>query len=122
MALTLPMNAKEAIAAWLKWRGTDAPHAPLFINLAHNNPGNRISGAGVYDIERFQLGKRANVSARPHGLRHAAITAALDAFAGDYRRARAFSRHASLETVRRYDDNRADHAGQVAAVVDGLAA
>lgn len=86
----------------------------MFINLAHNSSGNRISGAGVYHLIRDQLGKRANVAAaRPHGLRHAAITAALDAFTGDYRKARAFSRHASLETVRRYDDNRADQAGQV---------
>jgi integrase/recombinase XerC len=122
IALTLPKNAKDALAAWLKWRGTDILDAPLFINLAHNSKGNRLSGAGVYDIIAYQLGKRASVAARPHGLRHAAITAALDAFQGDYRRARAFSRHASLETVRRYDDARADHAGQVAAIVDGLAA
>jgi integrase/recombinase XerC len=97
IALTLPKNAKEALAAWLGHRGTSAPDAPLFINLAHNSSGNRISGAGVYHLIRDQLGKRANVAAaRPHGLRHAAITA-LDAFAGDYRKARAFSRHASLE-------------------------
>jgi hypothetical protein len=53
--------------------------------------------------------------------RHAAITAAITACGGDLRKARAYSRHASLETVARYDDNRSDHAGQVAAVVDGLA-
>ncbi len=76
-------------------------------------------GAGVYHVIAYQLGERASVTGRPHGLRHAAITAALDAFGGDYRKARAFSGHASLETVRRYGDNRADHAGQV---VDGLAA
>jgi integrase/recombinase XerC len=69
----------------------------------------------------WKLGGKAGITARPHGLRHTAITAELDSFGGDYRKARAFSRHASLETVRRYDDNRADHAGQVAAVVDGLA-
>lgn len=122
ITLTLPKHAKEALATWLGHRGSQAADASLFINLAHNSSGNRISGAGVYHLIRDQLGKRANVAAaRPHGLRHAAITAALDAFAGDYRKARAFSRHASLETVRRYDDNRADQAGQVAAVVDGLA-
>jgi integrase/recombinase XerC len=121
LALTLPKHAKDALAAWLNHRGTDAPDAPLFIKLAHNSPGNRISGAGVYHLIGDQLGRRAKVAARPHGLRHTAITAALDAFAGDYRKARAFSRHASLETVRRYDDNRSDHAGQVAAVVHGLA-
>ncbi len=122
IALTLPRNAKDALTAWLEWRAGCPADAPLFVNLAHNSPGNRLSGAGVYHVIAYQLGERANITARPHGLRHAAITAALDAFGGDYRKARAFSRHASLETVRRYDDNRADHAGQVAAVVDGLAA
>jgi hypothetical protein len=61
---------------------------------------------------------RADKLAR--GLRHTAITAALDAFNGDYRKTRAFSRHASLDTVRRYDDNRADHAGQVAYALDAI--
>jgi site-specific recombinase XerC len=68
ITLTLPKNAKDALAAWLQWRGTGAPDAPLFINLAHNSPGNRISGAGVYDVIRYQLGRRANITARPHGL------------------------------------------------------
>ena len=43
-----------------------------------------------------------------------------DAFNGDYRKTRAFSRHTSLDTVRRYDDNRADHAGQVAHALDAI--
>jgi integrase/recombinase XerC len=122
VALTLPQKAKQSLRAWLAKRDATDKAAPLFINLAHNSSGNRISGAGVYDLISRQLGERSGVQARPHGLRHTAITAALDAFGGDYRRARAFSRHASLETVRKYDDNRADFAGQVAAVIDGLAA
>jgi len=60
-----------------------------------------------------QLSAKAGVKARPHGQRHPGITSALDAFNRDYRKARAFSRHASLDTVRRYGDNWADHAGQV---------
>jgi hypothetical protein len=39
IALTLPKNAKDALAAWLSRRGTDEPDAPLFINLAHNSSG-----------------------------------------------------------------------------------
>ena len=81
---------------------------------------NGLSGSGIYHIVRDQLGAKAGVKARPHGLRHTGITSALDAFNGDYRKARAFSRHASLDTVRRYDDNRADHAGQVAATLDSI--
>ena len=79
----------------------------------------RITGAGIFHIIR-RLGDQAGLKIRPHGLRHTAITAALDAFSGDYRKTRAFSRHASLDTVRRYDDKRADHAGQVAQALDAI--
>ncbi len=81
--------------------------------------GKRITGAGIFHIVR-QLGNQAGLKVRPHGLRHTAITAALDAFNGDYRKTRAFSRHASLDTVRRYDDNRSDHAGQVEHALDAI--
>ena len=60
-----------------------------------------------------QLGERAGIRARPHGLRHAAVTAALDAFAGDVRKVAKFSRHRDLNTLTRYDDARRDDAGEV---------
>jgi integrase/recombinase XerC len=118
--MTLPLNTKQALAAWLSMRGASDSKAPLFIALDRASHGERLSGSGVYHIVCAQLGARAGIKARPHGLRHTAITAALDAFNGDYRKTRAFSRHASLDTVRRYDDNRADHAGQVAAALDSI--
>ena len=54
---------------------------------------------------------------RPHGLRHAAITSALDATGGDVRRVSRFSRHRDIKTVMVYDDARADLGGEVAALV-----
>ena len=48
------------------------------------------------------------------------VTEALNVFSGDYRKVRAFSRHSSLDIVRRYDDNRADHGGQVAAALSAI--
>ena len=99
IALTLPRNAKDALTAWLEWRAGCPADAPLFVNLARNSPGNRLSGAGVYHVIAYQLGERANIAARPHGLRHAAITAALDAFGGDYRKARAFR---AMHRLRRF--------------------
>jgi hypothetical protein len=48
-------------------------------------------------------------------LRHASITAALDTSNGDVRAAQAHARHASPQTTMRYDDNRQDLAGKVAA-------
>jgi len=118
--MTIPANVKSALASWLALRSGTGPDAPLFISLDNASRGKRISGAGLYHVIRDQLGARAGVNARPHGLRHTAITAALDAFNGDYRLARSFSRHASLDTVRRYDDNRADHAGRVAQALDSI--
>jgi integrase/recombinase XerC len=118
--MTIPTNAKQALAAWISVRGAHDRTSPLFIALDRNTRGQRLSGSGIYHIVRDQLGAKAGVRARPHGLRHTGITSALDAFNGDYRKAQAFSRHASLDTVRRYDDNRQDHAGQVAAALDSI--
>lgn len=120
--LTLPPHAREALASWLELRGSLDPSAPLFVSLASNQAEGRISGTGIYLLIRDQLGKRAGVEAKPHGLRHTAITAALDAFNGDVRKARRFSRHANIATVALYDDSREDHAGAVAQVLDGLMA
>ena len=118
--LTLPANAKAALEAWLAVRGTDDPDAPLFVNVSRAHHGERMSGAGVYHVIRYYFGSKAGVTARPHGLRHTAITKALDVFSGDYRKARAFSRHASLDTVRLYDDNKSRSWGQVAQAIDAL--
>jgi integrase/recombinase XerC len=118
--LTLPPRVRADLTAWLTVRGDVDGSAPLFVGLAHNMPETRLTGTGLYLLIRDQLGKAVDVTARPHGLRHTAITAALDSFNGDFRKAQSFSRHASLETIRKYDDNRQDFAGSVAQVVDGL--
>jgi integrase/recombinase XerC len=120
--LSLPPNVKNALSAWLDLRGTEKAAAPLFVSLTSNMDEMRLTGTGIYLLVRDQLGGRCGISARPHGLRHTAITAALDAFNGDVRKARSFSRHANLATVALYDDARHDHAGAVAQVLDGLMA
>tara|TARA_B100000519_G_C14125794_1_gene382767 strand:+ start:30 stop:251 length:222 start_codon:yes stop_codon:yes gene_type:complete len=53
-----------------------------------------------------KLGRKANTKATPHGLRHTAITDALEATGGDIRRVRLFSRHKDINTVLIYDDAR----------------
>ncbi len=53
----------------------------------------------------------------PHGLRHAAITEALDLTGGDVRKVQRFSRHRDLQTLTIYDDNRVDLAGEVSKLV-----
>jgi integrase/recombinase XerC len=67
------------------------------------------------------LGAAVGLKTRPHGLRHASITVALDANNGDVRAAQLHAPHADPQTTRRYDDNRRDLASPVAAtLVDTL--
>ncbi len=115
-AHTLPAPTLEAIDRWLALRGGVARHAEpaLFVNTSRFKPGRRMTGHGLYRVIR-SLGDLAGVRARPHGLRHASITAALDTSNGDVRAAQAHARHANPQTTMRYDDNRQDLAGKVAA-------
>lgn len=109
--LTLPAPTRAALAAWLEVRAP-AP-GPLFTSLDPARKGSgRLTAGGLYALVRA-LGDGVGVRARPHGLRHAAITAALDAGI-DVRQVRRFSRHAKLDTLLVYDDNRQDLAGDVA--------
>ncbi len=113
--LTLPQPTAAALAAWLTARGTTAgtdPAAPVFVALDRGHRGHRLTGTAVYQTVR-QLGEAAGVEARPHKLRHAAVTAALD-MGADVREVQRFSRHKQIQTVLRYDDNRRDMAGAVA--------
>ena len=109
--LTLPPATRQALAAWVQVRGPEP--GPLFTALDRGHRGRRLSGTGLYLMIR-QLGEGAGLRARPHGLRHAAITAALDLTGGDVRKVQRFSRHKNLQTVLRYDDNRQDLGGDVA--------
>ena len=77
-----------------------------------------MAGHGMYCMIK-DLGELAGFKARPHRLLHASITTALDTSNGDVRAAQAHARHANPQTTMRYDDNRQDLAGKVAA---GLAA
>jgi integrase/recombinase XerC len=109
---TLPAETAAALSAWIFARGGEA--GPLFTSFDRAGKGSgRLSGTAVYQIIRG-LGLRAGIAARPHGLRHAAITLALDLFQGDVRSVQRFSRHADLRTLNRYDDARVDMAGEIA--------
>lgn len=115
-ARTLPAPTLAAIEAWLEERlQVASPDEPaLFINVSRYHRGRRITGHGVYYVIR-DLGDVAGIKARPHGLRHASITAALDNTNGDVRAAQMHARHANPQTTMRYDDARQDLAGKVSA-------
>jgi integrase/recombinase XerC len=113
--LTLSRPALEALRDWLSVR--PAGDGPLFVRLdraANGTPG-RLTGDSVCSMVHA-LGRAAGLSraTRPHGLRHAGITRALDLTGGDVRKVQRFSRHAKLETLLLYDDARRDDAGGVA--------
>jgi len=115
--LTLPDPTRAALAAWLAVRGT-AP-GPLFTNFdrARKGPAQRLTGRSLHRIVG-ELGDAAGLkNVRPHGLRHAAITAALDRTGGDIRAVQRFSRHHDVRVLAVYDDNREDLGGRVARLV-----
>lgn len=112
--LTLPAPTKAALAAWLQVRGLE-PGA-FFTNNDPAKKGHRLTASGLYRIVRT-LGARAGFTTRPHGLRHAGITEALERTGGNLRAAARFSRHRDWRTLAIYDDNREDVAGKVAELV-----
>jgi integrase/recombinase XerC len=114
--LTLPEPTQSALADWLEVRGREP--GPLFVNFDRAAKGERLTGTSLYRIVS-ELGCKAGVKARPHGLRHAAITEALDLMQGDLRAVQRYSRHKDVRTLNVYDDNRADLAGEVARRVAG---
>lgn len=112
--MTLPQPTVKALSAWLEVRGSAV--GALFTNFDRAGKGERLTGSAIFYLVR-RLGKKAGLVARPHGLRHAAITEALDLTGGDVRKVQKFSRHRDLRTVCLYDDSREDIGGQVAALV-----
>ena len=113
-ALTLPETTRAALEAWTAARG-GAP-GPLFVNMDRARKGDRLTGRSVARLVG-SLGEAVGLTVRPHGLRHAAVTAALDLTGGDVRKVQRFSRHRDLRTLTRYDDNRLDLGGDVARLV-----
>lgn len=122
-SLSVAPGTIEALRTWLRWRGEWA--GPLFVALPKGLPPSapitfakapsRLSRQSIYVAVR-RIGDDVGIRARPHGLRHAAITEALDRGV-DVRAVQRFSRHKDLRTLMIYDDNRTDLAGQVACLV-----
>jgi len=85
-----------------------SPRARAYGNEAAANATwrGRHRCARVADIVRICDGTSMRV--RPHRLRHAAITEALDLTRADLRTVQRFSRHADIRTISKYDDNRTD--------------
>ncbi|AUB36127.1 xerC, integrase/recombinase XerC [Nostoc flagelliforme CCNUN1] len=112
--VTLSVSGSEAITAWLADRGDCKQQDPLFIALDNACYGQRLGGSGLYYLVSTicsQAGIEKLMS--PHRVRHSGITTALDATGGDARKVQRLSRHAKLDTLMIYDDNRRNQQGEV---------
>jgi integrase/recombinase XerC len=103
--LTLPGPTRKALATWIESRGLGGVDVPLFVRMDRakdDGEPSRLSGDGVRVIVA-SIARRAGLAGvvRPHGLRHLAVTEALDATRGDFRKVAKFSRHAKINMVLR---------------------
>ena len=115
--VTMPHTSRDAARAWLHVRGTKP--GPLFLSLSPANWHGRLVTRGVYRIIR-DLGAAAGVHVRPHGIRHTAITQAIDVAARkglSIDVVRQFSRHRSLGTLMIYRDLHENKQATIAAWV-----
>ena len=103
----LSTGAVDAISDWLQARGNITASSPLFISLDNRTLGHRLTGDGIRKIVVKYFGE-AGVKKlmSPHRIRHSAITAVLDATDGNVRKTQKLSRHAKLDVLMQYDDNR----------------
>jgi integrase/recombinase XerC len=117
----LPPATVEAIGEWLSVRGNLEKDDALFIALNNAHYGHPLTADGVYRIVRAiasEAGIKKTFS--PHRLRHASLTAALDATNGDVRRVQKLSRHRKADTLLIYDDNRKNAQGEMSVIVSDL--
>jgi integrase/recombinase XerC len=121
--VTLSERAVTAILEYLQADGRlGAADGPLFVTCDRRGQGTRLTADGLYYTVNYYA-KRAGIDKRlsPHRIRHSAITAALDATGGDVRKVQKLSRHAKIETLMIYDDNRKDAQGEVTDLLSAIA-
>ncbi len=127
--VTLSPRTSAAIAEYLAARGlgTAAAAEPLFASLDRKTISEqrgaafRLTGDGLYKLMRAYGAEVGKDGLHPHSMRHAAITAVLDATQGDIRKAQRLSRHKNIQTLTIYDDNRSDLQGEATALLSALA-
>jgi integrase/recombinase XerC len=116
--LTVSDRAGDAVKGWVQARGEW--EGPLFTRCDHAKKApERLGGHGVNELVKA-LSKRAGLAraVRAHGLRHQAVTEALDR-RWSVRDVMAFSRHVDPKTVMVYDDRRKDVGGEISKDIGG---
>lgn len=104
--IDLPLPLQQWLGELLAIRSGDAD-SPLLQNRRNSRSNSkRLSVHGIYNLVR-KWGEMVGVEGlRPHKIRHTAITVALDINDGNLSETAKFSRHASFDTLKHYDDNR----------------
>lgn len=113
--VNLSPGVVEALSAWIETRPGE-PVGPLLLgwDATTGQAGGRLTGRGVAKLTARWGQDAAGVKVRPHGLRHTAATALLDAGTA-HAEVAGFMRHADLTTLQRYDDNRRKRGNKAAA-------
>jgi integrase/recombinase XerC len=120
-AIALSITTAAALQDWLLARRETNINQPLFISLDSVTSGHRLSTTSIYEVVQ-QYAKAAGIIKvlSPHRIRHSSVTAALEATGGDVRRVQKLSRHANLNTLMIYDDNRLSHQGEISDLLADL--
>ncbi len=110
----------QAIQDWLLCRRELDIKQPLFISLRPHY-GHRLTGDAIRKIVvAMALDAGISKTISPHKIRHSSVTAALNVTGGDVRSVQKLSRHADLNTLMIYDDNRAKAQGKITALLEDL--
>ena len=121
IAVTLSRPTVEALKDWMHARKESDLERPLFIALDRASYGHRLTGTAIYKlVEKVAREARISKKLSPHRIRHSGITAALEATGGDVRKVQKLSRHANLNTLMIYDDNRQDVQGEISDLLADL--
>jgi integrase/recombinase XerC len=113
--LTINAATARALALWIAVRPVEP--GPLFVPL--DGGWSRLTGEAVRRIvARLSVAAGLPAPVRPHGLRHAAITEALDRGYG-LRDVATFSRHRDIRMLQIYDDRRVDVGGEISRRLGG---
>ena len=112
--ISLSNATTNALLSWLNQRKCLNLNAALFCSVSFNQTGHRLSGEAIRQIVE-QACTAAGISKKmsPHRIRHGSITHALDKSGGNVRAVQRLSRHAKIETLMIYDDNRSNMQGEL---------
>jgi integrase/recombinase XerC len=104
----------DAISNWLNARSQLVASDALFISMDHNTWGHRLMGDGIRKIV-VRCFKAAGIDKimSPHRVRHSGVTTVLEMTDGNITKGKTYSRHAKVETVMVYDDNRNQNQSEI---------